>query len=359
MKRKISEYDEANQLIDNCRTKAAKVESSVCSYVNGSEKFVCGNKIECDLVEEGPMNLENSHLPVKIMYSERETREEIEMVKRKEELVARERALVAFLKKKQGLYVESRAQNRLLHRTNRIDGLSMCLDEPYLIFEELEVEDMEDLREDIKVYLYLDRAKPTRVRFWEAFLVVCDWELAEARKKEALDIGEERELDSCAEADIKNLLEGKTYNQLVVLHSDIESQMRSASANQVDYWEPILKHVQVYKAKAFLKEECRVKILRTDYDGNNDQTGTEGAGSSSSPELLYGEGTGDNFEMKATGVMEEGDALSGTNGDALSGTNDKVNLRSPVYWPINKCGCKKPKYLNREGNNYNQILLSG
>lgn len=33
----------------------------------------------------------------------------------------------------------------------------------------LTVKDMEELRDDIKMYLDLDRATPTRVQYWEVF----------------------------------------------------------------------------------------------------------------------------------------------------------------------------------------------
>lgn len=99
----------------------------------------------------------------------------------------------------------------------------------------------------------------------QALLVVCDWELAEARKKDALDrarvrgeqppaelLAEERGLHSSIEADVKNLLQGKTYGELEALQSQIESQMRSGTAKVVEYWEAILKRLHIYKAKVLL-----------------------------------------------------------------------------------------------------------
>ncbi|GLT66303.1 hypothetical protein SLA2020_386740 [Shorea laevis] len=101
----------------------------------------------------------------------------------------------------------------------------------------------------------------------KALLVVCDWELTEAQKKDALDrarvrgeeppaelLAEERGLHSSIEADVKNLLQGKTYAELEALQSQIESQMRSGTAKVVEYWEAVLKRLHIYKAKACLKE---------------------------------------------------------------------------------------------------------
>lgn len=95
--------------------------------------------------------------------------------------------------------------------------------------------------------------------------MVCDWELSEARKKDALDrarvrgeeppaelLAEQRGMHSSIEADVKNLLEGKTYSQLEALQSEIESQMRSGTAKVVEYWEAVLTRLHIFKAKVHI-----------------------------------------------------------------------------------------------------------
>lgn len=92
--------------------------------------------------------------------------------------------------------------------------------------------------------------------------MVCNWELAEARKKDVLDrarvrgeqlppelLAEERGMHSSIEADVKNLLQGRTYVQLEALQSQIESQMQSGTAKVVEYWEALLKRLHIFKAK--------------------------------------------------------------------------------------------------------------
>lgn len=94
--------------------------------------------------------------------------------------------------------------------------------------------------------------------------MVCDWELAEARKRDALDrarvrgeeppaelLAQERGLHAGVEADVRKLLDGKTHSELVELQLDIESQLRSGSAKVVEYWEAVLKRLDIYKAKVF------------------------------------------------------------------------------------------------------------
>ncbi|KAJ8753974.1 hypothetical protein K2173_001872 [Erythroxylum novogranatense] len=133
---------------------------------------------------------------------------------------------------------------------------------------------MEELRDDIKLHLDMDRKTQTYVDYWEALLVVANWELAEARKKDAVDrakvrgeqlpaelLAEERGLHSSIETDVRDLLEGKSSSELDALRSQIESQMSSGSAKVVEYWETVLKRLQIYKAKACLKE-IHAKMLR-------------------------------------------------------------------------------------------------
>lgn len=92
--------------------------------------------------------------------------------------------------------------------------------------------------------------------------MVSEWELAEARKRDTLErarvrgeqlppemAGEERGLHASIEADVKGLLQGKTYAELETMQTKIESQMRSGTAKVVEYWEAVLNRLHIYKAK--------------------------------------------------------------------------------------------------------------
>ena len=96
-------------------------------------------------------------------------------------------------------------------------------------------------------------------------MVVCECELGEARRKDAIDrarvrgeqppaelLAEERGLHSSIETDVRNFLEGKTHKELVALRTQIESEMHSGKAKVVEYWEAVLKRLHIYKAKVCL-----------------------------------------------------------------------------------------------------------
>ncbi|CAK9186452.1 unnamed protein product [Ilex paraguariensis] len=314
--RKISEEDIAEYMAKKAQKKAMKVakklkSQTVSGYSNDSnpfgdsnlnEKFVWRKKIERDITQGVPLEAFSVKSEKK---RQKERMSEIEKVKKRREeraiekaqheeemaLLARERARAEFQdweKKEEEFHFDQskvRSEIRLREgRTKPIDVLSKQLDpsddvdieinEPYMVFKGLTVKEMEELHEDIKMHLDLDKATPTHIQYWEALLVVCDWELAEARKKDALDrarvrgeqppaelLAEERGLHSSIEADVKSLLEGKTYSELEALQSHIESQMRSGTAKVVEYWEAVLKRLHIYKAKACLKE-IHAKMLQ-------------------------------------------------------------------------------------------------
>ncbi|KAL2457902.1 Cactin [Abeliophyllum distichum] len=308
-KRKITEEDISEYLAKKAQKKAAKVakklkSQSVAGYSNDSnpfgdsnldEKFVWRKKIERDISQGVPLDEFSIKAEKK---RQRERMAEIEKVKKRREeraiekaqheeemaLLARERARAEFQdweKKEEEFHFDQskiRSEIRLQEgRTKPIDILTKHLDpsddfdieinEPYMVFKGLTVKEMEELHEDIKMHLDLDRTTPTHIQYWEALLVVCNWELAEARKRDAFErarvrgeqlslelMGEERGLHASIEADVKNLLQGKTYAELEAMQSQIESQMRSGTAKVVEYWEAILKRLHIYKAKACLKE---------------------------------------------------------------------------------------------------------
>ncbi|XXG60216.1 hypothetical protein AAC387_Pa04g2179 [Persea americana] len=277
-------------------------DSNPFGDTNLNEKFVWRKKIERDVAQGAGLDMFSVKAEKK---KQKERMAEIEKVKKRREeraiekaqreeemaMLARERTRAEFQdwekKEEEFHFDQSKIRSEIRLREGRmkpIDILSKNLNgsedfdieinEPYMVFKGLTVKGMEELHDDIKMHLDLDRATPTHVEFWEALMVVCEWELAEARKKDALDrarvrgeqppadvLAEERGLHSSIEADVKSLLQGKTHNELEALQSQIESQMRSGTAKVVEYWEAVLKRLHIYKAKACLKE-IHTNLLR-------------------------------------------------------------------------------------------------
>ncbi|XP_047945164.1 cactin-like [Salvia hispanica] len=334
-KRKITEDEITEYLAKKAQKKAMKVakklklqSKDVSGYSNDSnpfgdsnlnEKFVWRKKIEKDVSQGVPLDDFSLKAEKK---RQRERKAEIEKVKKRREeraiekaqreeemaLLARERARAEFQdwekKEEEFHFDQSKIRSEIRLREGRMkpidiltkhldhsDDFEIDINEPYMVFKGLTVKEMEELHNDIKMHLDLDRATPTHIGYWEALLVVSEWELSEARKKDALDrarvrgeklppemVGEERGLHTSIEADVKSLLQGKTYSELEALQSQIESQMRSGTAKVVEYWEAILKRLHIYKAKACLKEihtsmlRRHLERLETPSEGENIKT---------------------------------------------------------------------------------------
>lgn len=61
------------------------------------------------------------------------------------------------------------------------------------------------------------------------------------------------EAAAAVESDITALLQGKSYDHLVVLQKSIQFKLKSGEPIDVEYWEGLLKKLLVWKAKAKLK----------------------------------------------------------------------------------------------------------
>ncbi|CAN4118274.1 unnamed protein product [Withania somnifera] len=315
-KKKITEEEIALYMAKKAQKKAMKVAKKlktqkVSGYSNDSnpfgdsnlnENFVWRKKIERDVTRGVPLDTFSMKAEKQ---RQRERMAEIEKVKKRREeraiekaqreeelqLLARERARAEFQdwekKEEEFHFDQSKVRTEIRLRQGRVKPIDVLIkqlepsgefdveiDEPYAVFKGLGIKEMEELQEDIKLHIDLDRETPLHIQYWEALLVVCNWELGEARKREAMDkarvrgeelpaelVVEERGLHSSIEMDVKSLLEGKGYGELEALQSQIESQMRSGTAKVVEYWEAVLKRLQIYKSKACLRE-IHAKMLR-------------------------------------------------------------------------------------------------
>lgn len=59
---------------------------------------------------------------------------------------------------------------------------------------------------------------------------------------------------AAVEEDIVQLLEGKTYDQLVALESKVREKLASKEPIDVDYWEALLRNLEVFQAKSKLHQ---------------------------------------------------------------------------------------------------------
>ncbi|KAG9343228.1 hypothetical protein JZ751_014207 [Albula glossodonta] len=136
------------------------------------------------------------------------------------------------------------------------DDLAVEMHEPYTFLNGLTVTDMDDLLEDIKVYMELEQGK--NVDFWRDMTTITEDEISKLRKLEASGKGpgDRREgINTSVSTDVQTVFKGKTYSQLQALHLNIESKIRAGGSNlDIGYWESLLQQVRVYMARARLRE---------------------------------------------------------------------------------------------------------
>jgi hypothetical protein len=124
----------------------------------------------------------------------------VEKAQREEDMamLARERARAEFhdweKKEKEFFFNQSKIGSEIRLREGRLkpidilskhlngsDDFDMEMNEPpYSVFKGLTVKEMEELLDDMKLHMDLDRATPTHVEYWEALMVVCRWEMDRA-----------------------------------------------------------------------------------------------------------------------------------------------------------------------------------
>ncbi|KFV62388.1 Cactin, partial [Dryobates pubescens] len=144
------------------------------------------------------------------------------------------------------------------------DDLAVEMHEPYTFLNGLTVSDMEDLVEDIQVYMELEQGK--NVDFWRDMTIITEDEIAKLRKLEASGKGgpgERRDgVNASVSSDVQSVFKGKTYNQLQVLYQGIESKIRAGGPNlDIGYWESLLQQLKAYMARARRFLRCLV-VLR-------------------------------------------------------------------------------------------------
>ncbi|KAI9340867.1 cactus-binding C-terminus of cactin protein-domain-containing protein [Obelidium mucronatum] len=136
-------------------------------------------------------------------------------------------------------------------------GFEMDTDEPYLIFANLNLSEVQDLHKDIRLYMELETRAENKP-FWESLLIVCDAELGRLERVRDESKGTIPKLSKHeigVQEDITSMLAGKSYAQLQTIQTQVETRLSGESGPvDVEFWEAVMKGLVVWKAKAKLKD---------------------------------------------------------------------------------------------------------
>lgn len=162
---------------------------------------------------------------------------------------------------------EKRAKDAEGHPADELEeddeaDLEIDLEEPYLLFNNLDLDETEELHQDIQMYLSLEK-REQHLDFWRSMIVVCDDKLEELRA-EAGEVSQEAgirsRLDASVKADMNAMLSKKTYKELLALQDQVRRKLQSGEPVDVEYWEGLLKTIVVWRAKAKLSDMHEVII---------------------------------------------------------------------------------------------------
>ncbi|XP_014666818.1 PREDICTED: cactin-like, partial [Priapulus caudatus] len=144
------------------------------------------------------------------------------------------------------------------------DAEAVEMHEPYTYLTGLTINDLEDLLEDIKVYMELDDA--ANVDYWRDMTIVVEAELSNLRKLDPTakeHVGDRREgINDAVRTDVVRIFKGKTYNQLEMLQQQILDKIRSGEEGiDIGYWESLLQQLKAHMARARLRDRHQ-ELLR-------------------------------------------------------------------------------------------------
>mmetsp|Transcript_8572 Transcript_8572/g.11314 ORF Transcript_8572/g.11314 Transcript_8572/m.11314 type:complete len:603 (+) Transcript_8572:82-1890(+) len=263
--------------------------------------------------------------------------------------------------------------------TLNINHLEVELTMPYLIFHELDVNELKELQGDIKTYQELQGADKESFagRFWGALAHVCADELKKAKQAVGEKDGRENIKGGMHESvrdEVEKMFGGRSVAYLNRMASQIGQRMENAKAGDgadPEYWEAVLNHLQVYQAKATLRElhQHMLQVQLDRLEKRRKQLAEEREARRAMGDLSEDEKeTNQVHEEPAFEVDDSMEALAMEKEEKDKGLGDleetlgladEIALDKHIYWWNDKYRPRKPRYFNRvktgyDWNKYNQ-----
>lgn len=142
---------------------------------------------------------------------------------------------------------------------NLEETIEMQMHEPYTYLNGLGITDLEDLLEDIRIYMEMDKSREN-VGYWEDLTIIASDELQKLRKMELgneyhATVGNREGINQSVAHDVTGIFHGKTAQQLDELKAKIELKIESKSDGvDVGYWESLLSQLKAHMARARLRD---------------------------------------------------------------------------------------------------------
>lgn len=124
------------------------------------------------------------------------------------------------------------------------------VNEPYTVLNGLSEQDLEDLLEDIKVYVELEEGK--NLDFWKDITTIVEDELRTLQQAQT-DDHQRQVVNRSVQGSVAAVFQGKTYSQLTALKHQIARKI-GAKEGDVSYWEHLHAQLNAVMARARLRE---------------------------------------------------------------------------------------------------------
>ncbi|XP_055303005.1 splicing factor Cactin [Sitodiplosis mosellana] len=232
----------------------------------------------------------------------------------------------------------------VLSTQNLEETIEMQMHEPYTYLNGLSIEDLEDLLEDIRIYMEMDKSGEN-AGYWEDLIIIASDELQKLQKMELgneynATLGNREGINQSVARDVTSLFQGKTANQLDELKIKIESKINSKSDGvDIGYWESLLSQLKAHMARARLRDRhqeslrSKLALLKREQVEIDEQMQDESGNGEPSTSAIKRE-TSDNDHDENSQDMDDDD-------------REAMDLLSDCFALYNK-GNYSPEYLREE-----------
>lgn len=139
------------------------------------------------------------------------------------------------------------------------ETIEMQMHEPYKCLLGLSIEDLDDLLEDIRVYMEMDKSGENHA-YWEDLTIIANDELQKLRKMESggeyqAAVASRDGINPTVVRDVTSIFHGKSAHQLDELKAKIELKLGGKSDGvDIGYWESLLSQLKAHMARARLRD---------------------------------------------------------------------------------------------------------
>ena len=236
------------------------------------------------------------------------------------------------------------------------------------------LEELKELLADIRTYQELEEAGPNKA-FWKALEIGCDKEIESAAPDSR---SREAGVHSSVMDELTSSFQGKSSLELDAMGADIQAKLDSGDGSlDTEFWEGVLSQLQVYRARAELREfhekmlqrwleviEKKRADLQRYREEHPEEVAAEAAAAAAAAATAVANHTdgagadGGTFGSADSRARDEASKGLGDLEEEL-GLSDEVRLADQVYWWQDKYRPRKPRYFNRvktgyDWNKYNQ-----